>query len=132
MKNGLIIEPNGTKYYYLNDQWHRVDGPAIEYANGSKSWFQHGKCHREDGPALITDDLEEWHFNGLLHRDGGPACIYSQSEYWYQYGKRHRLDGPAAIVYNGIPKNGWYYKGKLITTVSQEDFEKKIKLKAFW
>jgi hypothetical protein len=30
MKNGLIVNEFGTKYYYLNHMWHREDGPAIE------------------------------------------------------------------------------------------------------
>ena len=51
MKNGLIIDSNGTKHWYLNNQLHRVDGPAIEYISGSKVWCQNNNYHRIDGPA---------------------------------------------------------------------------------
>ena len=33
---------NGSKEWYLNDQRHREDGPAIERANGRKSWYLNG------------------------------------------------------------------------------------------
>ncbi len=41
----------------------------------------------------------------------------------------HRLLGPALI--QGNTKH-WYYHGELIDCQSQEEFEKKLKLKAFW
>ena len=43
--------------------------------------------------------------------------------------KLHRVDGPA-LIYNNI-KN-WYYRGQLIDCFSQEEFERLIKLKAFF
>ena len=43
MKNGLIIDPNGSKCWYLNGQRHRVDGPAIEEADGDKEWYLNGQ-----------------------------------------------------------------------------------------
>jgi hypothetical protein len=52
MKNGLIIDQDGNKFYYLNDQLHRTNGPAIEYIGGSKAWYLNGKRHRTDGPAI--------------------------------------------------------------------------------
>ena len=42
--DGPAVEfPDGTKYWYRNDKLCRTDGPAIEYANGSKYWYLHGK-----------------------------------------------------------------------------------------
>jgi hypothetical protein len=35
MKNGLIIDEDGDKIWYLNDLLHREDGPAVEHANGN-------------------------------------------------------------------------------------------------
>jgi hypothetical protein len=46
----------GDKIYYLNNQLHRENGPAVEYSAGDKSWYKHGKHHREDGPAKIYQD----------------------------------------------------------------------------
>jgi len=48
--------------WYFNDNLHRKDGPAIEYANGDKEWFLNGKRHREDGPAveLANGHKEYW------------------------------------------------------------------------
>ncbi len=47
-ENGL-----GTKAWFKNGQWHREDGPAVEYLNGTEKWFANDKLHRTDGPALI-------------------------------------------------------------------------------
>ena len=33
----------GTKHWYLDNNLHREDGPAIEWADGDKSWFLNGK-----------------------------------------------------------------------------------------
>ena len=53
---------NGDIYWYINDRFHREDGPAIEYANGNKSWYLNGYLHREDGPAIENADgtTEYW------------------------------------------------------------------------
>jgi hypothetical protein len=56
---------NGTKYWYLNGERHREDGPAIEYSDGGKSWFLNDKHHREDGPAIEwANGHKEWHLHG--------------------------------------------------------------------
>ena len=61
----VSVCPNGTKFWYLNDNLHREDGPAIEYANGSNFWFLDGKRHREDGPAIeLASGRKEWWLNG--------------------------------------------------------------------
>ena len=37
----LHIFDNGVKWWYLNNKWHRANGPAIQYTNGKKSWCWH-------------------------------------------------------------------------------------------
>ena len=59
------VYENGTKEWYLNDQLHREDGPAIEFDNGTKAWYLNGKRHREDGPAFEwADGTKEWWVDG--------------------------------------------------------------------
>jgi len=59
------IYPNGNKYWFLDGDIHREDGPAIEYANGDKEWYLNGKRHREDGPAVeFANGDKEWLLNG--------------------------------------------------------------------
>jgi hypothetical protein len=84
---------NGDKIWYQNDQYHRTDGPAVDYADGKKEWFQNGERHRIDGPAI--EDA-----NG--------------DKYWYQNNQLHRLDGPAIEEINYGTKY-WYIKGQNIT-----------------
>lgn len=82
------VYDDGRKDWFLNDQRHREDGPAIEWADG-KEWWINGQRHREDGPAI------EW-------ADG--------SKYWWLNGKRHREDGPAAEYADGNKE--WWLNGK--------------------
>jgi hypothetical protein len=69
-KNGLIVDDQGTKSWYKDDNLHRVDGPAVEFANGgSKWWYQNGKLHREDGPAVeFVDGRVDYWINGEFIR----------------------------------------------------------------
>jgi hypothetical protein len=107
MKNGLEINEYGDKFYYLNDQLHREDGPAIEYINGFKKWCIHGQFHRTDGPAIITAESKKWFINGLYHRLDGPAIEWADGDKW------------------------WYYHGERINCNSQHEFEQLIRLRAF-
>jgi hypothetical protein len=67
MKQGLITDKYGTKYWYLNGELHRVDGPAIECVDGVKYWFLNDKRHRVDGPAIeCADGVKYWFLNGQL------------------------------------------------------------------
>ena len=45
-----------TMYYNDEDQIHRTDGPAIEWADGSKAWVINNNYHRIEGPAEIYVD----------------------------------------------------------------------------
>jgi hypothetical protein len=96
-------------YYYLNNELHRLNGPACEYINGEKYWYQNGKLHRLDGPAFEYS---------------------TGTKIWYQNGKCHRIDGPAFEYCDG--RKYWYYEGKRIECNSQEEFERYLKLKIFW
>ena len=39
----VVVYANGTKWWYLNDQLHREDGPAVEGVSGGKQWYLNGK-----------------------------------------------------------------------------------------
>jgi len=98
MKNELIVDESGTKRYYLNNKYHREDGPAIEFLSGTKLYYIHGKLHREGNlPACEWSNGEkQWRIHGLLHRENGPALecanggtyyyingfYYSEEYYW--------------------------------------------------
>jgi len=47
------IDPNYKKWY-VNDELHRTDGPAIEYNNGMVEWWWKGKSYMFDGWADIS------------------------------------------------------------------------------
>jgi len=54
-----------NKRWLYNDQYHREDGPALEYNNGDKCWYLYGKLHRLDGPAIDWAYIaKEWHYHG--------------------------------------------------------------------
>lgn len=83
------VHPSGSKYWLLNKQLHREDGPAIERINGDKFWYLNGQLHREDGPAIEwSDGTKHWNLNGEFHREDGPAIECSNgSKFWYLYDK---------------------------------------------
>ena len=92
--------------------WAMTDKPEMTiYEMGTKYWLN-SKCqsHREDGPAYEG-------FNG--------------TKLWYINGKQHREDGPAVEYTNG-QQNEWWISGKRIDCSSQEEFERLMRLKAFW
>ena len=65
IKYTVKVYEEGDKFWYLNDKYHREDGPAIECADGTKYWYLNGKYHREDGPAVeYADGTKYWYLNG--------------------------------------------------------------------
>lgn len=71
-----------------------------------------------------------WWLNERLHREDGPAIEYADgSKWWYINGQLHRTDGPA--LDDGNFKL-WYYQGTKIDCKSQFEFERYLRLKAFW
>jgi len=85
-KNGLITRPDGSKAWYLNGKYHRVDGPAYERPDGHKEWWLNGQLHREDGPAYeCSDGSKAWYLNGKRHRVDGPAYERpgGYKEWWF-------------------------------------------------
>jgi hypothetical protein len=90
------------KEYFLNDKYHRTDGPAyIEYFHSGnislEIYYVYGVIHREIGPA----------YNSYYER-------YAGSNFVKQYlinGKLHRIDGPAFIRYKEDKsiEVEWYY-----------------------
>lgn len=111
MDSTCTINTCGTREWLLNDQIHRVDGPAIEYQNGTKEWWLNGRRHRVDSPAIeYTNGSNEWWVNGQLHRTDGPAIEWiGIIKSWYLNGRHHRIDGPAAEYENG--NKVWYLGG---------------------
>ena len=65
IKYEVRVYKNGTKFWFKNGEYHREDGPAIEYDDGNKVWFLNGKCHRIDGPACeYSNGDKSWYLNG--------------------------------------------------------------------
>ena len=85
------VHNDGDRFWFLNEQRHREDGPALEYSTGSKHWYINGERHREDGPALeYADGAKSWYINGQLHREDGPAAVSANGDkYWYIRGKQY-------------------------------------------
>ena len=61
-----IDELGNKSWRNLLGQYHRDDGPALEY-DGAKAGYINGKCHRLDGPAVeYKGRAMEWRINGQL------------------------------------------------------------------
>jgi len=84
-------------------------GKLYEYDSGDKSWFLNGFLHRTDGPAIeFANGDKFWFLNDNLHREDGPAIEW------------------------GSGQKEWLINGKLIPCKTQEQFERLMRLKAFW
>ena len=61
-----LIDSDGNVHYHnAQGEFHRIYGPAVEYATGYRAWSQNGQLHRLDGPAVERPDgRHEWHING--------------------------------------------------------------------
>ena len=68
LKYRVEVDGYGNRFYYnSNGEFHRIDGPAVEWGNGTKRWFQNGLRHRTDGPAVVySDGSMEWYINGKI------------------------------------------------------------------
>lgn len=85
-------------------------------SNGSKYWYD------DD----FNSNIPNAHYFRARYTSGSEV-------YWSVVdgvSQRHRLDGPAYIGWNG--EKLWFYKGKFVDCSSQQEFEKIIKLIAFW
>jgi len=68
-KYKFIIDKEGNKFWYLPSKGknciHRIGGPAIERVDGVIEWWLNDELHRIDGPAVIDlySDYIEWWIN---------------------------------------------------------------------
>jgi len=82
----MYINEYGDKVYKNSKgEYHRLDGPAVEWVNKSKFWYKEGLCHREDGPAIEKKNGDKlWYKEGMWHRVDGPAIEYAHgSKFWF-------------------------------------------------
>ena len=80
----------------------------------------------------ILQGIHYWYHNDVYHRDDGPAVLYPDgSESWYINGELHREDGPA-LTFADRKDPSWYLNGIRVPCSSQEEFERFLRLKAFW
>jgi hypothetical protein len=96
-----VDENKNIHWHNDKDEYHRLDGPAIEWANGHKEWWVNGKLHRLDGPAI--------------------ECANGDKAWWVD-GKPHHLDGPAIEYANGDKE--WWVNGKLMTEKEFNEYTK--------
>lgn len=82
------------KQELTKDQWlklniehlnfHRIDGPAKQWADGFEHWYIDGLLHREDNKPAISGKYEKrWYWHGMRHREYGPAVIRFNGEKMY-------------------------------------------------
>ena len=56
-KPELIENSDGSKGWYLNGKFHRLDGPAIELADGIKYWFIFGEEYKDKELYQVTSSI---------------------------------------------------------------------------
>jgi hypothetical protein len=85
-KSTCTKHPNGAKYWCLNGQLHRKDGPAVEWPDGTKMWYLYDRYHREDGPAVEYHDCSKcskyWYLDGIN---------FTEEDFWKEIFKRGKI-----------------------------------------
>jgi len=70
----MLTTENGSKFFLnKSGQYHRLDGPAIEWTFGANEYFKNGIRHRLNGAAYENKDEKQYWFEGKQ---------YNESEYW--------------------------------------------------
>ena len=59
MKNGLIVDDYGTRRWFLNGEFHREDGPTIEWADGPKHWYLNDQKYSEEEYEVEIQKLKD-------------------------------------------------------------------------
>jgi len=76
-KSKKVIIPSLGTLYYLNEQLHREDGPAIVYCDGTEEWYLNDYRHRIDGPAIVyPNGILQWYLNGEKVNPEDLPCDY--------------------------------------------------------
>jgi hypothetical protein len=134
-EDGPAVEfSHGDKEWWINGKLHRKNGPAVELNNGDKQWWSNGELHREDGPAVeFSDGDKEWWINGKLHRENGPAVeLNNGDKQWWSNGELHREDGPAVkqkYFENWYLNDVEYTKEEFINSREHKAYTRGVKLK---
>lgn len=92
-----------VRYGFFEDKdnyaFHRLDGPACVYRDGREDYFVGDERHRIDGPAIYVPHNEKenrYYQLGLRHRVDGPAawlCHYAPSFQDDEFTPRYYLRG---------------------------------------
>jgi hypothetical protein len=107
-------------------------GPIKQHLQVSQKQAKDGVAYIDHYPA----DQRTFYYDiwNNRHRIDGPAISrktdLGEHQEWYLHGKRHRDDGPAIEYADG--EKHWFYNDYPIDCSSQEEFERILKLKAFW
>lgn len=71
---GMVVRENRDRYWVLNDQFHRINGPAYIKATGGEYWYRNGKWHRLDGLAFDNGNgLTGYYIDGIA---------FNEEDYW--------------------------------------------------
>lgn len=91
IKYEVIVYSNGCTEWYLDDEWHREDGPAIYGPETDTEWRLNGKLHRIDGPAVMrVGGSNKWYLNGIQMTEEEHLKTTTKA---YRVGKVVEIDG---------------------------------------
>ena len=77
---GYSIDLQNTTKYYKDGRWSREDGPAIIQNNGTKNWLINDELHRIGGPAVescLGGSYNSYYINGEKVTEEQHDLLYS-------------------------------------------------------
>jgi hypothetical protein len=63
MNKSIMFTTNlGNKYWELNDELHRTDGPAVIYVDGEKYWYLNGYSYTYENWFKLLTPEEQYNY----------------------------------------------------------------------
>jgi hypothetical protein len=100
------------------------DDPCAGDDLGDCSHEADERTRQRENAGYLMSDTEDDDKPGFIAVDGYKAWYHPITRRW------HRTNGPARIWKDG--REEWYLYGEYIDCKTQEEFEKLMRLKAFW
>ena len=111
-----VREDENKTEWYLGDNLHKENGPAVLMADGTQEWWIDGKRHREDGPAInFPNGQKKWFidgkniseedFNALIEAKNAPPEPVKELKFTYTVDEvKNWLEDFSSVVIS--PKTG--------------------------
>ena len=115
-QHAAVTRADGTKIHYIAGKISRVNGPAIISSNGDRYWVLNNELHRRNGPAVtLANGGSYCYILGLLSCLDDPAvCLPNGDHEWFVNGVRHNYENPNMPTVTSVSGLVMYHKNGVL------------------